>query len=274
MGLLEDLLFDYNQHKKARTQKHAAYPQRFFVPENKVAWQVVFANYSPVEFNAPIVLNPNTPWADPQDIRKINREFFSFQKNVTFSDNGFPQNPVGRTGICGRGVLGKWGANFAVDGIITTLHPVSNLFLVLAISRKDSGEIAFPGGMVDSGEDVLETRNRELAEELSIDKRDLLNPLYEKIAYQGYIDDPRNTDNAWLESTAIHTHLSYPIASKMNLSAGDDAKEYHWIEVTKNNISNFYANHGLILLIALNAMLNKDRTFINQLARNLFLDIK
>lgn len=30
-----------------------------------------------------------------------------------------PLNPVGRTGLIGRGVLGKWGPNHAADPIVT-----------------------------------------------------------------------------------------------------------------------------------------------------------
>lgn len=30
-----------------------------------------------------------------------------------------PQNAYGRTGICGRGVLGRWGPNHAADPIVT-----------------------------------------------------------------------------------------------------------------------------------------------------------
>lgn len=33
--------------------------------------------------------------------------------------NGYPLNPVGRTGIVGRGVLGRWGPNHAADPIVT-----------------------------------------------------------------------------------------------------------------------------------------------------------
>lgn len=31
----------------------------------------------------------------------------------------YPLNPVGRTGIVGRGLLGRWGPNHAADPIVT-----------------------------------------------------------------------------------------------------------------------------------------------------------
>lgn len=34
-------------------------------------------------------------------------------------ENGYPLNPLGRTGIVGRGVLGRWGPNHAADPVVT-----------------------------------------------------------------------------------------------------------------------------------------------------------
>ncbi len=242
-------------HIKSRSEKHASYPERFVVPDNMVSWSISFPGYDPIAFNAPVVLDKNTPWADPQDISTITREFKSFEGKVKFSDAGIPLNPIGRTGLRGRGVLGKWGANFAVDGIVTTLNPDINKLQVLTIQRSDTGEIALPGGMVDDGETEVEARNRELEEELSIKASDLDNNLYEKIVYKGYVDDPRNTDNAWMETTAIHTHMLYEKASGMKICAGDDASDYKWITITPESISCFYANHGITLLLAVKEMI-------------------
>jgi hypothetical protein len=33
--------------------------------------------------------------------------------------NGVPRNPFGRTGMCGRGLLGRWGPNHAADPVVT-----------------------------------------------------------------------------------------------------------------------------------------------------------
>ncbi len=254
MSLYDQLLADYRLHRKSRTQKHALYPNRFEVSDALVSWNANFPDYNPMEYNAPIVLDEKTPWADPQEISRVTHAFVSFVGEVEFNQKGIPLNPVGRTGICGRGVLGKWGANFAVDAIITTLDNEGNLF-VLTITRKDTGEMAFPGGMVDEGEDVFTTRNRELAEELSLNKDDLSQAEYEKKVSQGYVDDPRNTDNAWLETTAIHSHLAFEAARKLVLKAGDDAADFSWIKISMENVSGFYASHALSLMNAVKELL-------------------
>jgi ADP-ribose pyrophosphatase len=268
--IFDSLQNDYKIHRKSRTEKHAHYPHRFFVPDNKVFWQYNFPEYKPVKFNDPVVLDKNTSWADPQELKEIKRNFLSFEGEVKLTNDGIPLNPIGRTGIEGRGILGKWGANYAADGLITRLHPESSLFQVLTIIRKDTGEIAIPGGMIDPGEDSLKARNRELAEELSIKKEDLEDALYESEVSKGYVDDPRNTDNAWIETTVIHTHLMFEKAENMIIQAGDDAKDYAWTDVTNENLGNYYANHGLSLLIALNKLIGQHSPFVNEQAISLF----
>ena len=88
-----------------------------------------------------------------------------------------PLNPGGRTGLTGRGVLGKWGPNHAADPVVTrwklentghrriqenTGKPVLEF---VCIQRRDSGVWAIPGGMVDPGERIATTLKREFMEE-------------------------------------------------------------------------------------------------------------
>ena len=60
--------------------------------------------------------------------------------------------------------------------------------------------------------------------------------------FQGYIDDPRNTDNAWMESQAVNFHDDSGNAfNKFTLQAGDDAQNVKWVEVSHE--LRLYANH-------------------------------
>jgi len=61
---------------------------------------------------------------------------------------GAPLNPLGRTGLTGRGLLGKWGPNHAADPIVTRWEPLTGHLQVLAILRKDAHEWALPGCIV------------------------------------------------------------------------------------------------------------------------------
>ena len=84
------------------------------------------------------------------------------------------------------------------------MHPETGRLQVLVIERKDSGQKALPGGMVDEGEVIATTVARELSEEtgatLSFDGATTV--------FTGVVDDPRNTDNAWVETTVLHKHLT------------------------------------------------------------------
>ncbi len=44
-------------------------------------------------------------------------------------------NPRGRTGISDRGTLGKWGANFAADPLVTRNNPETGQLELLVIKR-------------------------------------------------------------------------------------------------------------------------------------------
>ena len=54
----------------------------------------------------------------------------SVPKPIKFDEHGLPRNPRGRTGMRGRGLLGRWGPNLAADPIVTRLHPLDNTLQV------------------------------------------------------------------------------------------------------------------------------------------------
>ena len=39
------------------------------------------------------------------------------------------------------------------------------------------------------------------------------------MVYEGYVDDPRSTDNAWIETTAYHFHCTDEIAENLKLGS-------------------------------------------------------
>ena len=127
--------------------------------------------------------------------------------------NGLPRNPIGRTGMTGRGLLGKYGPNYAADPLVTRFDPATGALQMVAIQRTDTKQWAIPGGMVDAGEAVSLTLKREFMEEAQNFKGDegkevkeKLNHLFEKegkTVFIGYVDDPRNTDNAWMEVSSL-----------------------------------------------------------------------
>ncbi|XP_043597388.1 ADP-ribose pyrophosphatase, mitochondrial isoform X2 [Bombus pyrosoma] len=223
--------------------------KRFEVPENKVAWNIEYSEYKPIEYTAPNL--KGKPWAD------LEIDDISFQPKWNAVDGN-----VNR-----RGLLGRWGPNHAADPIvtrwkqditgITEINKDTNkpILEFVAIQRQDSGEWAIPGGMVDPGETVSRTLKREFMEEaMNSLKRDRAeNEELEKSMrkffeqgeeiYKGYVDDPRNTDNAWMETVALNFHdHDNNVLGNIKLVAGDDALNVQWMDIDKN--LNLYANHS------------------------------
>lgn len=248
---------------KAR-QPHPDYPDRVEVPDDRVEWWKPWVEYTPRPFTSESVKLNNRMikeggWADPEDVLMLRDDWVNRSSSAGpffFNACGMPLNPCGRTGISERGKLGKWGPNLAADPIVTRFHPPgSSQVQVVAIKRRDTGLWALPGGMVDAGEKVSTTLRREFAEEAAASESEeeksafaaLVNELFRdgNLVYRGYVDDPRNTDNAWMETTAIHFHCTEQLASRLTLRAGDDAVEVTWLDVNENEprYVNLYASH-------------------------------
>ena len=170
-------------HVKARSQENHDYPPRAKVSDARCRWSAPWPEYQPQDWTHRVVIANNRElssggkWADPEDVTRIRAELearITFCRGgderklgdaVEFDAAGRPINPVGRTGIAGRGLLGKWGPNHAADPIVTRYHPTTGALQVVAIQRKDTGQWALPGGMVDPGEAVSITVKREFTEE-------------------------------------------------------------------------------------------------------------
>lgn len=230
-----------------RLDKSAIYPDRLPVDDERVPWEVPYPDYDPPYYVAPSVLEADSTkieggWADPESYDFAAAVFVSYENEgaVKKDSSGLPLNPRGRTGLTGRGLLGKWGANFAGDPIVTRTNPETGNLEMLAIQRKDNSQWAIPGGMVDFDEDIFETLRREVKEETGAN----INFEDAEIILRGYVDDPRNTDNAWMESTVAHKHLADEAASTLSPRAGSDAKRAEWKEVSEEFLDSMYASHG------------------------------
>jgi ADP-ribose pyrophosphatase len=242
-------------HVKARLEKPPEYPDRFPVPDEKVLWETVFPDYEPPYYVSPVVLKNDATinpagWADPEDVTAATLPAESFGGPLRFDESARPLNPIGRTGIAGRGLLGKWGPNYAADPIITRINHQTGQIEMLAVQRRDNGQWAIPGGMVDKGEEVSKTLARELQEETGME----LDMGEGHFIYQGYVDDPRNTDHAWMETTAKHLHLAPEIAARMTLQAGSDAKAVRWLPLLPENVHKLYASHCALVKTTLTGM--------------------
>ena len=128
-------------------------------------------------------------------------------------------------------MLLRWGVNETANCLITRRHPRDERLQFAAVLRHD-GSWAIPGNAVRGGKDPLRTA-RELFDEkiwkagqtldctskerLKARVEELFADAEQHVLLRGYVDDPRNTDNAWLETTAYHLHCSRELGGLLPL---------------------------------------------------------
>nr|XP_057938678.1 transient receptor potential cation channel subfamily M member 2 isoform X1 [Doryrhamphus excisus] len=199
-------------HFKAR-QFH--YPNskvtRFPVPEEKVPWEVSFSSYLPSYYSA----------EDKGD-------------NVDGSESILEnyRNPGGRTGIRGQGSLNHLGPNLHVDLVITRVRDSGRSVLeFLAVADEHLKTLVLPGGPVETVDRLPTALMRTMG-------KNLYEKLHEKIAegtlvFEGYVDDTRNTDNAWVETTVINLHLDSSADSEDIINMVMSSRgSLQWLEVS------------------------------------------
>lgn len=125
------------------------------------------------------------------------------------------------------------GSNYAADAVI-----IADDHLCL-IQRQDTGQWALPGGFVDPGEDSLTTAKREAAEETALEVPGGI------LVYSGRVDDPRNTDTRWIETSAYLFTVN-----PQTVAAGDDAAEVKWWPLDQLP-ADLYGSHATIIEHAL-----------------------
>ncbi|XP_075036348.1 transient receptor potential cation channel subfamily M member 2 isoform X2 [Mixophyes fleayi] len=239
---------------------------RFPVPDEKVPWEVEFNIYNP-----PIntVVRKDKHFHDPytnciETLLKINYNTLdgiinrkSYCGTYVVQD-GLPLNPLGRTGLRGRGSLCWFGPNHAIHPIITQwmrnkdtsiIKKKSKKMLEVLVMKHNSSEHwALPGGSLEPGETLPSKLNRIFKYKFLETFQHLMSKGRE--VYKGYVDDPRNTDNAWIETTAISVHFERqddPLLLELNQNVQSHDEEYtvQWQAVDQR--IPLYANHKDIL---------------------------
>lgn len=254
---------------------HPQYPARS--PVKSIFWDEEDSSYAPVNFTHAVVLqNDRTKlasgWADPAEWTnelesEVSKRICLSQSDGTVPMHAHrPRNPKGRTGMTGRGLLGKYGPNAAADAMFLRTNKDTGRLQIILIVRADNGAWSMPGGMIDAGETPLITAKREFIEEAlanQIDdpkveeKLDLCFNQYAegRCVYSGYVDDPRNTDLSWMETTVFLFYIEdgNDLATSLPVRGGDDAVDARWVDFSNQEpiFKNMLPAHHAILTQAM-----------------------
>lgn len=139
--------------------------------------------------------------------------------------NGRPVNPSQKTGIeRGRGELGHWGEQLCADAIVTAFTEDGRQLVM--VERGDGHGWALPGGTVEQGERPEMGALRELREETGL----RLGGVLWHVLPARYVPDPRASDEAWMVTVPVRTHLgTVRHADLPTVIGADDAKRAAWV---------------------------------------------
>jgi ADP-ribose pyrophosphatase YjhB (NUDIX family) len=210
-------------------------------------WDMLHNGYRPAYYTAPKVQQNVPNWNKP-DAAKILGRIMRYDNSTVFIDpeTQQPRNPAGATGIRGLGRLWNYGPNFSADGVA-----VSGGSLLL-VRRRDTGQLAFPGGFRNEADDYLEggieAALREIHEETDLDmSQDLLDIIEESDSIAEL--SLRNTDDAWITCARYILQLpdDYHLQHRPKAPRDSDASEALWLPVGAIDLDDLSDAHRLAM---------------------------
>lgn len=218
-GLVFTLVAD-DFHLKIRGERPDTYPPRLRVPIDEAPWDAECPDYAPPYHVDPSVLsNDRTQkaggWADP--------EIAESPDAAAQDDAGPALNPRGRTGIAGRGLLGRWGPSSMVGAVVVRAGATLGELDILLGRIGEGGEFSLPKGFVASNETGETAMARVLEGKIG------WRPEAEagEVVFEGYNYDARQTDHAWIEIQARLFHLDDG-AGPARFHPGGNFEEVEW----------------------------------------------
>jgi ADP-ribose pyrophosphatase len=232
-ALIYNLVAD-DFHLRIRAERPSSYPERQRISIDESPWVLDCETYAPpYHVDAAVLENDRTAsdagWADPEDFTLV-RELPRIAEVKYRDDDGRPLNPHGRTGLAGRGLLGLWGANLSVAVLAVRANPDTGGPEILLGSREDGVGLELPKGFVLPEETGEEAVRRVLRLDAAWDYADPVDA----VVAEGYTYDPRQTDNAWVETKAF---LVLPQEAPTLLTPGGEFDEIKWRPLAADEVN-------------------------------------
>jgi hypothetical protein len=259
-------------------QGEPVYSERQRVPDFRVSWNVPWNGYAPPVYTDPSVIkacaeNNGADPATPPSFETLQKRLSKagYETDVRVDKRGYPLNPNGRTGLEGRGLYRHWGPNLEMSTLIGRQNLRTGLFEIAMIRDTDSRTWEMPSGKWNwediANSEALQkifeeaacsvTEKMELAEKIAKVKRRIEGQLGD--VYEGPVDDPRATDNAWPVTKVFIALLSDRDADSVQLehkgSKDGETKGARWMPVNKENLQGLFASHSKIVQLALSGFM-------------------
>ncbi|MHC4825353.1 MAG: NUDIX domain-containing protein, partial [Planctomycetota bacterium] len=154
-------------------------------------------------------------------------------------DQGRPLHPRGRTGLAGRGLLGRWGANRAAAAVVLRVSAEKEHVDVLLGAKDGVGKLWLPKGFVHEREEETQAIDRILESETGWrpPSRD------EHPMHEGYFYDARQTDHAWVEIRSFLAVVDFEDAPR-EFRPGGDFEAVRWMPVDAETINRMPSAEG------------------------------
>jgi len=254
--------------KRTRTDTYPGTTiRRVYVKNEHWSWSHPVISYNPVNFTASNITDEMNLGAISWNKLENGDDRRSYE-GIYQVVGLVPLNPCGRTGLCGRGKLAKWGPNHVALPIITRyahdengekVYMSGKPLLETLLHKRGNDLFGLPESCTNR-DDPLSNEIRDLFQEHRLTSENTGKTLKRiskvlnsgVLIYRGYLDSEYNTDNSWLESIIVSYHDVHDNTfTQVEFPEGAD---YVWCQVKHTTLINnsyrgylqkaFYARSG------------------------------
>ncbi|PAA84253.1 hypothetical protein BOX15_Mlig015659g1 [Macrostomum lignano] len=255
------------------------YPgMRMNVPPDRIPWEIEYREYFAFDASDEVLVYPgpdahdnpsvsvhSLPFNQYDSAHKLRRQSMMGRYRLD-SNSGAPLNPMGRTGLKGKGLLPRWGPNNAAVVVMTrwnrapsgaVIHRLGKPILqVVSLFRHK--QFCLPWYLTDHQSHcdydqcvaqflkVFVSRrlkqlmqHRGARQEITAVQKgraeQAIRHSETDLIFKGYLDDHLNSDNAWIEAVVINIHESegwkFSDAMLKVFAEADCDEQVKWMEV-------------------------------------------
>ena len=255
LSSVEQLLFDLvadDFHLKIRGERPSTYPERLRISIDQAIWTTPCPDYSPPYHVDPEVLRNDKNkvkggWADSEESWQDQEP--DLEADFSRDSDDKPLNPHGRTGISGRGILGRWGPNLVAIVLVTRFNKKTKSLEIL-LTEREADNFDLLENFVKFKETFEHAAERVLRKKVQV----VPDQGNARIIHDGYLYDYRQTDNAWVAAKAFLFHLERDPSIETDET---QAPTTRMIPLTPELVNDFSTSKASLIRKALEVLLDQ-----------------